>query len=112
MLQCPRWSRSTVSGPAWQPRLLKHRKLRGEQAAFLHGNRDRLQYGTFLSRGYMLGSGPIEARCKQVVQSRLHEAGMHWREHTAEAVLTNRAFLHGTDAGDPASLCVAELPCR
>lgn len=84
----------------WQPRLLKHRKLRDEQAAFLHGNRDRLQYGTFLSKGYMLGSGPIEARCKQVVQSRLHEAGMHWREHTAEAVLAIRAFLHGTDAGD------------
>lgn len=84
----------------WQPRLVKHRKLRDEQAAFLHGNRDRLQYGTFLSKGYLLGSGPIEARCKQVVQSRLHEAGMHWREHTAEAVLAIRAFLHGTDAGD------------
>ena len=84
----------------WQPRLLKHRKLRDKQAAFLHANRDRLQYGTFLAKGYMLGSGPIEARCKQVVQSRLHEAGMHWRQHTAESVLAIRAFLHGTDAGD------------
>ena len=84
----------------WQPRLLKHRQLRDSQAAFLHRNRARLQYGTFLAKGYMLGSGPIEARCKQVVQSRIHEAGMHWREHTAEAVLAIRAYLHGTDAGD------------
>jgi hypothetical protein len=84
----------------WQPRLLKHRKLRNEHAAFLHANRDRLQYGTFLGKGYMLGSGPIEARCKQVVQSRLHEAGMHWREHSAEAVLAIRALLHGTEAAD------------
>lgn len=84
----------------WQPRLRRHQKLRDEQAAFLDDHRDRLQYGTYLTRGYMLGSGPIEARCKQVVQSRLHEAGMHWREHTAEAVLAIRAFLHGTEARD------------
>jgi hypothetical protein len=89
---------SNIKG--WQPRLLKHRKLRDQQAAFLHTHRDQLQYGTFLAQGYLLGSGPIEARCKQVAQSRLHEAGMHWREHTAEAVLALRAFLHGTDAGD------------
>lgn len=48
----------------------------------------------------MLRSGPIEARCKQVAQSRLNETGMHWREHTAEAVLTIRAYLHGMTAGD------------
>lgn len=84
----------------WQPRLVKHRKLRDAQAAFLDRNQERLQYGTYLSKGYLLGSGPIEARCKQVVQSRLHEAGMHWRQHTAEAVLAIRAHLHSTGAGD------------
>lgn len=84
----------------WQPRLVKQRKLRDAQAAFLERNQERLQYGSYLSKGYLLGSGPIEARCKQVVQSRLHEAGMHWRQHTAEAVLAIRAHLHGTGAGD------------
>jgi len=84
----------------WEPRLVKHRQLRDAHAAFLERNQERLQYGTYLAQGYMLGSGPIEARCKQVVQSRLHEAGMHWRQHTAEAVLAIRAHLHGTGASD------------
>ena len=35
----------------------------------------------------------MESSCKRVVQSRLHEAGMHWREHTAEAMLAVRSFL-------------------
>jgi hypothetical protein len=84
----------------WKPRLVKHRKLRDREVAFLRRNRHRLLYGTFLKEGLMVGSGVIESRCKQVVQRRLHEAGMHWREHTAEAVLAIRAFLHETGPRD------------
>ena len=39
----------------WQPRLLKHRKLRDEQAAFLHGNRNRLRVPP--GRRDVLGAG-------------------------------------------------------
>ena len=85
---------------SWEPRLRKHRATRDKGAAFLRENRERLRYQTFLAKGYLLGSGPIEARCKQVVQSRLHEGGMHWREQTAEAVLSIRAALHGTRGVD------------
>ena len=84
----------------WAPVRSAHQELRAEQLTFLENNRERMKYGSYLKKGYMVGSGVIEARCKQVVQSRIHEAGMHWREATAEAVLTIRAHLHGTRPTD------------
>lgn len=81
----------------WQPKAAKQRKKRDKEVTFLRNNSERLKYKTFLAKGYLVGSGPIEARCKQVVQRRLHEGGMHWREQTAEAVLAIRAYLHGTN---------------
>ena len=77
-----------------------HRKLREEQLTFFQGNRARMQYQTYLARGYMVGSGAIESQCKQLVQRRLHEGGMHWRERTAEAVLAIRACFHSTQPTD------------
>lgn len=77
----------------WEPSRDEHRALRDEQVHFLRENVSRLRYGTFLAQGYFLGSGAMESSCKRVVQSRLHEAGMHWREHTAEAMLAIRAHL-------------------
>ena len=59
-----------------------------------------MKYQTYLARGYLVGSGPIESRCKQLVQRRLHEGGMHWRAETAEAVLAIRASLHSTRPTD------------
>lgn len=77
----------------WEPLRDEQRQMRDEQVHFLRENIPRLQYGTFLAKGYFLGSGPMESSCKRVVQRRLHEAGMHWREHTAEAMLAIRAHL-------------------
>jgi hypothetical protein len=84
----------------WEPKSDKQREKRDKEAAFLRENQERLKYKTFLSKGYMVGSGPIESRCKHLVQRRLHEGGMHWREQTAEAVLAIRAGLHGTQKID------------
>lgn len=84
----------------WEPQRQAHRALREEQLTFFANNRERMQYQTYLARGYMVGSGAIESRCKQLVQRRLHEGGMHWREQTAEAVLAIRARLHSTRPTD------------
>ena len=84
----------------WEPPRKAHRQLREEQLTFFAGNRERMQYQTYLAQGYMVGSGPIESRCKQWVPRRLHEGGMHWREQPAEAVLAIRACLHSTRPTD------------
>ena len=84
----------------WEPQRRAHRDLRAEQLTFFENNRQRMQYKTYLAQGYLVGSGPIESRCKQLVQRRLHEGGMHWREGPAEAVLAIRACLQSTRPTD------------
>jgi hypothetical protein len=84
----------------WAPKRRTHQALRDEQLTFFAGNRQRMQYQSYLAKGYLVGSGPIESRCKQLVQRRLHEGGMHGREATAEAVLAIRAGLQSTAPPD------------
>ncbi len=84
----------------WEPKRRTHQALRDEQLTFFEGNRQRMHYKTYLTQGYLIGSGPIESRCKQLVQRRLHEGGMHWREATAEAVLAIRASVQSTAPTD------------
>jgi hypothetical protein len=48
----------------------------------------------------LIGSGVVEAACKYVIAQRLDQAGMHWREETAEAILTLRAAQLSTHPPD------------
>jgi Uncharacterised protein family (UPF0236) len=92
---------------AWKPRKAERRKLRKETLHYFASNQERMRYGTFIQHGYHIGSGVVEATCKQVVGSRLDQAGMHWREASAEAVVTLRAALLSTDYLDLRPHCAA-----
>ena len=60
-----------------------------ELGYFVH-NIARMQYGTFRSRGFFIGSGVIEAGCKTVIGSRCKQSGMFWGEPGAENILALR----------------------
>jgi hypothetical protein len=64
---------------------------REETHGYFARNAKRMRYRTFLSAGYQIGSGVMEAACKQVVHQRLDQVGMHWRPETADAVVALRA---------------------
>jgi len=55
-------------------------------------NVSRMQYGTFRSRGFFIGSGVIEAGCKTVIGARCKQAGMFWGEAGAENILALRCI--------------------
>jgi hypothetical protein len=57
-------------------------------------------YGSFRAKGYHIKSGVMEAGCKHVVASRLDQAGMHWRQEVADAVVTLRAALRSSEPPD------------
>lgn len=76
---------------AWQPSNVTKKELRRTTYNYFAGNAHRMRYKTFRDKGYYIGSGIVEAGCKQVVTQRLKLAGMHWRQETAEAILTLRA---------------------
>jgi hypothetical protein len=92
---------------AWQPRKRERRKLRRDTLGYFTTNRERMRYGTFLKAGYHIGSGVVEASCKHVVGTRLDQAGMHWREPRADAVVALRAALLSSEPPDLRPHCSA-----
>jgi hypothetical protein len=66
-------------------------------ATYFSNNAKRMNYAYFREQGYMIGSGPIESACKQIVSQRLKCAGAQWQvpgaNHTAKA---RAAWLSGT----------------
>jgi hypothetical protein len=56
-----------------------------------HGEAGRLQYPTFRTLGLPLGSGAIESGIRRVINLRLKNNGMFWREEHAEEMLQVRA---------------------
>jgi len=59
----------------------------------------RMQYGTFRTAGYFIGSGVVEAGCKTVIGSRCKQSGMFWSESGAENILALRC-LHSSQRLD------------
>ena len=55
-----------------------------------HGEAGRLQYPTFRKLGLPLGSGAIESSIRRVINLRLKNNGMFWREEHAEEMLQVR----------------------
>jgi hypothetical protein len=75
----------------WRPTSSAKRQLRVSTLAYFSNNAARMRYQSFLEKGYHIGSGVVEATCKHVVAQRLDQAGMHWRQESAEAIVALRA---------------------
>ena len=90
---------------SWQPSNKSKKELRRTTYNYFAGNAHRMQYKTFRDKGYYIGSGIVEAGCKQVVTQRMKLAGMHWRQETAEAILTLRANQLSSHPADLRTYC-------
>jgi hypothetical protein len=53
-------------------------------------NAARMNYAEFKKQGLFVGSGVIEAGCKNVIGKRLKQSGMHWSVRGANAIITLR----------------------
>jgi hypothetical protein len=89
----------------WRPGTEAKRQVRREEYQYFRKNAPRMQYQTYLERGYQIGSGVVEATCKRVVAQRLDQAGMHWRQETAEAIVALRAAQLSAHAPDLRPYC-------
>jgi hypothetical protein len=56
-------------------------------------HRQRMRYATFIARGLPIGSGPVEAAAKNIVQARLKRSGMRWSRDGGQHVLDLRCYL-------------------
>lgn len=58
--------------------------------SYYRRNRSRMQYGTFRHRGLQIGSGPMEAAHRTLVQCRMKRSGQRWSVEGAQAMLNLR----------------------
>jgi hypothetical protein len=59
-----------------------------------HGG--RMDYPTYLSKGWQIGTGAVESACKTVINQRLSMGGMRWGEGGSDAVCHLRALFCST----------------
>ena len=59
---------------------------------YYESNIKRMQYGTFLKKGYLIGSGAIESAHRNVIQQRLKLSGQRWSIHGAQTIANLRAY--------------------
>jgi hypothetical protein len=57
---------------------------------YFENNAPRMRYHWFRQCGLFAGSGVIEAGCKPVIGQRLKQAGMHWTQDGAGAIIALR----------------------
>lgn len=60
---------------------------------------DRMHYKTFRAKGYLIGSGPIEAAHRNVIQQRIKLSGQKWSVSGAQAIANLRCY-HQSGAWD------------
>ncbi len=79
----------------------KPQALKVEEAlGYFARNIKRMQYGTFRSKGYFIGSGVVEAGCKTVIGARCKQrSGMFWSESGAQNILALRCIPQQPQAG-------------
>ncbi len=57
---------------------------------YLTNNQCRMQYGTYLKAGYLIGSGAIESANREVIQQRLKLSGQRWTPQGLQQVANLR----------------------
>jgi len=65
-------------------------KLVGNEADYFQRNAERMRYPAFRAQGLFVGSGVVEAGCKEVIGSRLKRSGMFWTVRGANAIIALR----------------------
>jgi hypothetical protein len=65
-------------------------KLVSHEADYFERNAERMRYPAFRAQGLFVGSGVVEAGCKQVIGARLKRSGMFWTVRGANAIIALR----------------------
>lgn len=70
----------------------KAEKSRIDTLRYYQNNEKRMYYKTYKDKGYLIGSGAIEAAHRNIVQQRLKLSGQRWSINGAQQIVNLRAF--------------------
>jgi hypothetical protein len=68
------------------------RKAHGEVVGYFEKQVHRMDYPSYLAKGWAIGSGPVEAACKTVIGKRMKGGGRRWGEDGADEMSHLRAL--------------------
>ena len=68
------------------------REVLRETVTYFENQVHRMDYPSYVAKGWQIGSGPVESACKTVVGQRLKCAGMRWGEQGSDGVCQLRAL--------------------
>ena len=68
-------------------------KVLEREIRFFRKHRHRMRYASLKAKGYVIGSGVVEAANKVLVNQRMKRAGMRWSIEGGQNVLTLRALI-------------------
>jgi hypothetical protein len=57
-----------------------------EVVTYFRNQHHRMNYPAYLAKGWQIGSGPMEAGCKLVINQRINGTGMRWGHEGADAM--------------------------
>ncbi len=64
---------------------------------YYQGNLPYMDYGSYLARGWPIGTGVVEGACGHLVKDRMERSGMRWTRAGAQAILDLRAVRTNDD---------------
>ena len=73
------------------------REARAEVVRYFTNQAHRMDYPSYLAKGWAIGSGPVEAACKSVIGQRMKGSGMRWGTDGADALCHLRALFKSGD---------------
>jgi hypothetical protein len=73
------------------------REARAEVARYFANQAHRMDYPSYVAKGWAIGSGPVEAACKTVIGQRMKGSGMRWGADGADAICHLRALFKSGD---------------
>jgi hypothetical protein len=73
------------------------RQVHSEVVGYFENQVHRMDYPTYVSKGWAIGSGPVESACKTVIGKRMKGGGMRWGESGADQMSHLRALFASGD---------------
>jgi len=74
------------------------RKVHSEVLGYFENHVHRMDYPTYRTKGWAIGSGPVESACKTVIGKRMKNGGMRWGEDGADEMCHLRALFCGGES--------------
>ena len=75
-----------------EPTTAEAEKAWNNLLTYYKNNRNRMRYGTYRAKGYLIGSGAIESAHRNVVQQRMKLSGQRWSMQGAQQIVNLRAY--------------------